>query len=506
MAFWAATVHPGLNSITCPQSYPRIHLHEQSIVSQAILNQGWVVLKFGGTSVAGRPQWQTIRDLLSERLEAGNRVLLVCSAVSGATNRLSELADQPNETSLNAILDTHIKLAAEMNVPTDQWLEAARERMQTCMRKLQQGENHAARADLLATGEWLSTRIGASFLNQTLSVDWLDARNYLIAKVEPELSLARQILSASCAAGFDQNFRETCAGLKPVVITQGFIAADPTGATVLLGRGGSDTSAALLAGRLGAGSVEIWTDVPGLFSADPRLVPEARLLEELEYSEALEMAASGAKVVHPSCIRAAAETGTTVLIRDTGRPQLTGTRIGPQPMPSRGVKNITSQKEMLVLLLQKLDNRREVGFLAGVFDIFRKRGVSIDLVATSETTTTVAINRPANLLDDAALAGLVHDLQELCSVVVYPDCVCVNLVGNSVRTALAQVQTSMEFFNDRALLMLSQSANDLCLSMLMPASEHELLVQQLHSELIVGANPDSGLKFGPSWQDLQHWQ
>ena len=98
--------------------------------------------------------------------------------------------------------------------------------------------------------------------------------------------------------------------LSPVLITQGYVARTRDGRTALLGRGGSDTSAALLAGRLGCSQLEIWTDVPGLFSTDPRLVPQARLLAELGYDEALEMAASGAKVVHPRCIRAAAATGT----------------------------------------------------------------------------------------------------------------------------------------------------------------------------------------------------
>lgn len=470
------------------------------------MSQNWAVLKFGGTSVAGKPQWETIRELLQQKVAEGNRVLLVCSAISGITSRLSELAEHPVESFLDAILATHVKLAIELDVSTDSWLEIARQRMQNCLSRLQQGDDHAARADLLATGEWLSTQIGASFLSQFLPVDWLDIRKYLIAREEPELSPARQWLSASCVAGVDQNFQQTCSALKQVVITQGYIAANAAGCTVLLGRGGSDTSAALLAGRLGAESVEIWTDVPGLFSADPRLIPQARLLEELEYSEALEMAASGAKVVHPSCIRAAAETGTIIIIRDTGRPQLTGTRICRQVKVNHGVKNITCQKDMLVLLLQKLDNRREVGFLARVFDIFRLRGISVDLVATSETTTTVALSRPANLLDEFALAGLVENLQQHCMVLVHADCVCVNLVGTSVRTALAKLHSAMDYFADRPLLMLSQSANDLCLSLLMQAGDHELLIRQLHRELIANVDSGSSQIFGPSWQDLQGWQ
>ncbi len=470
------------------------------------MKSDWVVLKFGGTSVAGKPQWLTICKLLQQRLQEGKRVLVVCSAVSGITSRLAELADRPNESVLESILEAHLALAVELNVPSNDWLGPVRQRIQSCLNRLQQGEDSAARADLLATGEWLSTRIGAAFLGQFIPVDWLDIRQHLVARHEPELSAARQWLSASCDAGADADFLSACLAFNPVVVTQGFVAANKEGNTVLLGRGGSDTSAALLAGRLGAESVEIWTDVPGLFSADPRLVPEARLLEELEFAEALEMAAGGAKVIHPSCIRAAAETGTAIVIRDTGHTEFAGTRIMHLDDRRVGVKTVTCQKEMLVLLLQKIDSRREVGFLASVFEIFRQRGVSIDLVATSETTTTVALNRPANLLDDDMLATLVQALQQHCTVQVYPECVCVNLVGNGVRTALSRLQSSMDYFADRPLLMLSQSANDLCLSMLVTAGEHELLVRHLHRELVETNQPQTGGIFGPSWQDLQRWE
>ncbi|HET6564746.1 MAG TPA: aspartate kinase [Xanthomonadales bacterium] len=468
------------------------------------MNPDWVVLKFGGTSVAGGPQWQTIRNLLQQRLDANQRVLLVCSAVSGVTNQLTELADSPSTALLEKIVQRHVQLATELEVGNDSWLEPGRQRMEACVLRLQQGENHAARADLLACGEWLSTRIGSVYLSRFMPVDWLDVRHHLVARPEPELSAARQWLSASCVAGPDAAFQKQCAAMAPVVVTQGYTAANPDGATVLLGRGGSDTSAALLAGRLQASWVEIWTDVPGLFSADPRLVADARLLEDLEFAEALEMAAAGAKVVHPSCIRAAAETGTPIHIRDTHRPGLTGTRISHLAGTQSGVKTITCQKDMLVLLLAKIDTRREVGFLASVFGVFRQRGVSIDLVATSETTTTVALNRPANLLDDASLAALVQDLAEYCTVEVFANCVCVNLVGNSVRKALAQLQGSMQYFADNPLLMMSQSANDLCLSLLLPEGEHAAFVQQLHRELII-AN-QAAPAFGPSWHDVQRWE
>jgi aspartokinase len=158
---------------------------------------------------------------------------------------------------------------------------------------------------------------------------------------------------------------------------------------------------------------------------------------------------------------------------------------------------------MVVLLLQNIDTRREVGFLARVFDIFRRNGVSIDLVATSETTTTVAINGPANHLDESAMDVLITELQAQCTVQVHTGCVCINLVGSSVRTALVKLESVMNFFEDHALLMLSQSANDLCLSLLIDAQDHETLLRLVHQALIpADLEPGDGV-FGPRWQDIQ---
>ena len=470
-------------------------------------SSNWVVLKFGGTSVSGRAQWHTIARLAQERRAENLHVLLVCSAVAGVTNSLVALADDPgSESKLAGVLDRHRQLATELGVDGNRWIEEAEASLRTCLRGLASADDHAQRAELLSTGEWLSTRIGAEFLQQSLPLTWVDARDALEVREESELSAARKWLSASCTPGLDIQLAGHWRRTGPVLITQGFVARTAGGATALLGRGGSDTSAALLAGRLAAARLEIWTDVPGLFSADPRLLARARLLRDLDYDEALEMAASGAGVVHPRCIRAAAATGIPIFIRDTARPALQGTRIaGPgehaDAHRTRGVKAITCQKGMIVLLMQNIDPRREVGFLARVFDIFRRHGVSIDLVATSETTTTAAVNGPANHLDSGALATLVGDLESECSVRVYTDCVCVNLVGTEVRTALPGLQPAMQFFQTRNLLMMSQSANDRCLSLLVESEGHEELLLKAHEALIPAGGVASGV-FGQTWSEI----
>jgi diaminopimelate decarboxylase/aspartate kinase len=464
----------------------------------------WIVLKFGGTSVAGRSQWETIASLARARRSEGFRVLLVCSAVAGVTDRLNSLAYKPDSTGLlEELLDTHRKLGRDLEVDEQNWLPESQERFQECLQNLSHEPSPQFRAALLAMGEWLSTKIGCCFLRQHLDAAWVDVRDALEIFHEKDLSPARQWLSASCKAAEAPGLAGRWSALSPVLITQGFVARTREGGTALLGRGGSDTSAALLAGRLSAQRLEIWTDVPGLFSADPRLISEARLLIEVDYAEALEMAASGASVVHPRSIRAAAATKTPVVIRDLNRRRVAGTRIGRRVSDEAGIKTVTCQEQMGVILLQNLDARFEVGFLAGIFDVFRRRGISIDLVATSETTTTVAINCQTNHLGDDELDDLVEDLGSRCKVTLFKQCVCVNLVGRGARTALSRLQDVMQYFQDRPLLMVSQSANDLCLSLLVNSGEHESLLKSAHQALIPANDVKPDRVFGASWKQIQ---
>jgi len=437
------------------------------------------------------------------RRARGHRVLLVCSAVAGVTNCLTALAESPEATDrLAELLAVHRALGRELAVDEEFWLAEAESMLEQRLSRLRQDSGPRSRAAMLAMGEWLSTRIALCFLQKELDVGWVDAREALQVVWDEELSPARQWLSASCRAGADAELEQRWSALSPVLITQGFIGRTGNGETALLGRGGSDTSAALLAGRLSAEYLEIWTDVPGLFSADPRMISQARLLSGVDYEEALEMAASGARVIHPRCIRAADAMQIPVVIRDLNRRQVAGTRIGRQGSSQAGIKTITCQEDMAVFLLQNLDARHQVGFLAGVFDVIRSRGISVDLVATSETTTTIAVNCQANHLDREGLQALADDLGSLCKVRLFADCVCVNLVGHGARTALSRLQDVLRFFDDHPLLMVSQSANDLCLSLLVQAGDHLPILQGAHLALIPASSAGSDSVFGVSWAQL----
>jgi diaminopimelate decarboxylase/aspartate kinase len=284
----------------------------------------WRILKFGGTSVAGPRQWAAIASLVSERLRNGDRVLLVCSALAGITNRLDALSRQgaDREGIIHDVLDAHAVLADALDIEAVSLLAKTRARLEERSNAQTLKPSPQNKAALLALGEWMSSRLGELYLAGKLDVAWVDARDALQAVEEEDPDGIRAWLSARCQAGPDPELAEKWGGLGEVLITQGYVAGTTGGRPVLLGRGGSDTSAALLASRLSAGEVEIWTDVPGLFSADPSREPDAMLIRELDYNEALEMAASGARVVHPRCIHAASDAGLVISIRDLSRPNL----------------------------------------------------------------------------------------------------------------------------------------------------------------------------------------
>ncbi|MGA3157509.1 MAG: aspartate kinase, partial [Steroidobacteraceae bacterium] len=269
----------------------------------------WIVLKFGGTSVSTLANWQNIARVVRKRLAESERVLIVHSAVSGITDRLENflraaLAGTHIEM-LAAIEARHHALATELGVGSSEDLERyfAELRQMGAGLALMGEASERTQARIMGMGELMATELGARYLrSQGIESSWWDARLGLRAEARESASMRANYLSATCDFSPDVALKASLGALPGVVITQGFIASNEAGDTVLLGRGGSDTSGAYLAAKLEARRLEIWTDVPGMFSANPRATPSARLLRALHYDEAQEIASSGAKVLHPRCI------------------------------------------------------------------------------------------------------------------------------------------------------------------------------------------------------------
>lgn len=476
----------------------------------------WVVLKFGGTSVSRRHRWDTIGRLAKKRMEEGDsraattRVLVVVSALSGVTNELTAIADGRDiDARIEALVERHRAFCAELDLDPDAVLG---ERL-AILRALGSDARAAARAldwqaDVLAQGELLSSTLGAAYLRaQGLDFGWCDARDWLSAVSLPNASAWAQRLSVNCRYLGEDGFRERFAAQPArMLISQGFIARHDDGGTAILGRGGSDTSAAYFGALLKAKRVEIWTDVPGMFSANPREVPDARLLARLDYAEAQEIATTGAKVLHPRSIAPCRDAGVPMAILDTERPDLPGTRIDGSAATVPGVKAISRRNGIVLVSMETVGMWQQVGFLADVFERFKRHGLSIDLIGSSETNVTVSLDPSENLVSSDVLAELSADLAEVCRVKVIAPCAAITLVGRGMRSLLHKLSDVWATFGRERVHLISQSSNDLNLTFVIDEVDADGLLNELHGELIRGgAMPvQDASVFGPSWTEIAH--
>ncbi|HKT74920.1 MAG TPA: bifunctional aspartate kinase/diaminopimelate decarboxylase [Steroidobacteraceae bacterium] len=468
----------------------------------------WIVLKFGGSSVSSLANWRNIARVTAARRATGARVLIVHSAVTGVTDRLEKLLDSAlvgaHEEELRAIEERHRGLAAELGIPLGPDVEQhLAELRQIAAGVALVGEvSDRTRARVMSAGELMATELGAQYLrHEGLQVDWADARTMLKAEERRGSNAKAGILSATCNFTPDAALVERLAALAPIVITQGFIASDEEGNTVLLGRGGSDTSAAYLAAKLSAQRLEIWTDVPGMFSANPRSTPTARLLRALHYDEAQEIATSGAKVLHPRCILPARQYRIPLHVYATQAPDLEGTVLSAEGGDGGAqVKAVCTKKGITLVSLESPGMWHQVGFLADAFNIFKAHGMSVDLVSTSETNVTVSLDPAANTLDNALVSALVTDLSKLCRVQIIGPCASVSLVGRNIRAILHQLGDAFEFFEEQKIYLVSQAANDLNFTFVVDENQGDRLVEQLHELLIRPVTGDRVL--GPTWEQL----
>ena len=476
----------------------------------------WIVLKFGGTSVSRRNRWDTIGRLMRERHEGRGdepaRVLVVVSALSGVTNELQAIADHHADGDevarrIEALVLRHRSYCDELAIDADAVLG---ERL-AALRALGNDARRSAgslawQAEVMAQGELLSSTLGVAYLrSQGLAVDWLDARDWLDAQSLPNQNDWSRRLSVSCRYIGDSALRARFNANAPLLITQGFIARAEDGGTAILGRGGSDTSAAYFGALLQARRVEIWTDVPGMFSANPRAVPDARLLSRLDYEEAQEIATTGAKVLHPRCIHPCREARVPIWIRDTERPEMAGTVIDHRAATVPGVKAISSRRGIVLVSMETIGMWQQVGFLSDVFERFKRHGLSIDLIGSSEANVTVSLDPSDNLVNSNVLDALCADLAEVCRVKVIAPCSAITLVGRGMRSLLHKLTDVWSEFGRERVHLISQSSNDLNLTFVVDEGLVDGMMPRLHDLLThSGAMPvDVSEVFGPSWRQIE---
>ena len=472
----------------------------------------FVILKFGGTSVATPERWRTILEQTRRHVEAGLRPVVVCSALTRITDTLQQLVAEAllgrQQPVLTEIRTRHLELAARLGVDAttaigDQLAEL--ERLAIGISLVKEGSPRLV-ARVLAMGELMSTRLGAAFLSSSgLPTEWVDARTCLTSSDDALRPESQRVLNAAVDddkdAALQHRFDELFA-VNQAVITQGFIARDREGATVLLGRGGSDTSASIFAARLQAARCEIWTDVPGIFTADPRVIPSAILVKVASFGEAQEIASMGAKVLHPRSIAPCRRHRIPIELRWTDRPDMEGTSIvGGERAGDGQVKAVCHKRGLTLISMDTPGMWQVVGFLADVFTCFKQRGLSVDLVSTSEMNVTVSLDGSANTLDVRTIDALLQDLSKYCRARVIPGCAAVSLVGRRIRALLHQLGPVLSVFEEQKIHLVSQAASDLNLTFVVDEDQAERLVRSLHALLFTNRKlPEQ--TFGPSWREL----
>jgi len=472
----------------------------------------WIVLKFGGTSVSTRERWDKIAAIARAWRERGKSVLVVVSALSGITDQLKALCEaQADAGKRAAIRDEiharHEAMFAELELvdraPLQYWLE----RLDALVANVRaDGGGLPWQAEVLALGEQLSSTLGVAYLNRLhMPALWLDAREHLRAEAMPNQNAWGRYLSASVPTTPDAAFAQALAVRGALFVTQGFTARNRDGETVVLGRGGSDTSAGYFGALLKSEKVEIWTDVAGMFSADPRRVPNARLLARLDYEEAQEIATTGGKVLHPRCINPLREAHVALAIRDTNFPDLAGTEIGATVADAApSVKAISSRGGITLIAMESIGMWQQVGFLADVFEHFKRHGLSVDLVGTSETNVTVSLDPTENLVNSDVLSALCADLAKVCRVKVIAPCAAITLVGRGMRSMLHKLSGVLAEFGPRRVHLISQSSNNLNLTFVVDEDIAADMVPALHALLIraEAMRVEDRAVFGPSWREL----
>lgn len=469
----------------------------------------WIVLKFGGTSVSCKSSWLTIKNIINQRRAKGNKILIICSAISQISNQLEKLITDAlsnnYDESLEGITKRHLKLIKELELePGISTIASELELLKRTIFgiNLIQEVSPSSRARILALGEIMLTKLSSAWLqSQSINNIWIDARSYLKAKFNTQ-NRELHYLSNYCDSSFDQNVLKRIESLNSdVVISQGYIASNNYNETVLLGRGGSDISASLFASKIGAKHVEIWTDVPGMFSSNPHKVPTARLIKKLDYEEAQELATSGAKVLHPLCIEPVKKPKIPLKICWTQKPDFNGTIIHHSNKESSNrVKAILSKNDTYLVTMESLGMWHEVGFLANLFNVFKDHGFSIDLVATAQSHVSVTLDQMSQVIDKKAIERLMTDLSNFCNAEWHGPVSSVSLVGKNIRSILHTLGPAFEAFEEKNCHLVSQASNNLNLSFVVDEAHAHKLIENLHCQFFSDDNYTKD--FGPMWCEI----
>ena len=441
-----------------------------------------IVMKFGGTSVADAAAFENVARIVASEREA----VVVVSAMSGVTDSLlaaTNIAVQDNAdaaiASLENVFKRHRSAANELLAKADEFfvqLHRAADEIVSLLRSFAQktSEHKSLQDAVVSFGETLSSTLLAAVLNERgTAARQVDARRCVIT--DDEFTNAAPLMTETFAHTQSQLVPLLNSGVVPVL--GGFIGSTTEGVTTTLGRGGSDYTAALLGAALEAREIQIWTDVTGVLTADPRVVPEAQTIERLSYGEAAELAYFGAKVLHPKTIQPAIESSIPVRICNSRAPHEHGTLVGPETETSpRTVKAIAHKTGVTTVQITSLRMLGAYGFLRALFEVFDRHRTVVDVVTTSEVSVSLSLD------DASALPAIVAELEQLGTVRVEKGRAIICVVGEGLRGTPGIAGRVFSTISDINVTLISQGASSINFTFAIEEERVKEAVTRLHEE------------------------
>ena len=442
------------------------------------------VAKFGGTSVADFTAMSRSAAIIKNNPAA--RIVLI-SACSGVTNLLVELANGVTESDrrqqlLTRLGQIHHSVLSELQSPESVVfeIESLLDSVSTLAEQAASQPSVQLTDQLVSHGELLSTHLFTQILNE-MDVDSVrfDIRDIMrtdcqFGKAIPQPEVIRQLATDKLQPLLENQ----------VVVSQGFIGSDSKGQTTTLGRGGSDYSAALVAEAVDASTLEIWTDVPGMYTTDPRIASAAKPIKEISFSEASEMANFGAKILHPSTLVPAVRQQIPVFIGSSKAPEQGGTWIRESVDDAPLFRALALRCNQTMVTLTSLNMFHAYGFLAEVFRILAEHKVSVDLITTSEVSVSLTLDQTdtgggAPTLPPKA----VEALSELCRVEVEQGLCLVALIGNQMSSTKGSAKQIFGTLEDYNLRMICYGASPHNLCFLVKEQDAKSVVKALHQKI-----------------------
>ncbi|AGB84393.1 aspartate kinase [Serratia sp. FGI94] len=453
-------------------------------MNQAAPQSSHVVAKFGGTSVADFEAMNRSADVVLGNPDVR---LVVLSASAGVTNLLVALAagseSEQRSYQLDEIRRIQYAILDRLDNPS-----VVREEIDRMLENIAMLSEAAALAtstaltdELVSHGELMSTLLFVEILRQRQAqAEWFDVRKVMhtddhFGRATPDGAVLKELAQTLLQPRLQAS----------LVVTQGFIGSEAKGRTTTLGRGGSDYTAALLGEALNLSRVDIWTDVPGIYTTDPRVVPAAKRIDKIAFEEAAEMATFGAKVLHPATLLPAVRSDIPVFVGSSKDPAAGGTLVCNTTENPPLFRALALRRKQTLLTLHSLNMLHARGFLAEVFSILARHDISVDLITTSEVSIALTMDTTGTTSSGRSLltTALLTELSSLCRVEVEEDLALIALIGNKLSRACGvgkEVFGVMDPFNIR---MICYGASNYNLCFLVPGADAEQVVRTLHHNL-----------------------